>query len=139
MRTMTASESRTHYRETLDRVVEDSEPVIVTRAGRESVVIVSLREFESLKETAHLLTTPANTRRLLNALGRFDTAGTDEPADQTMKPRPTDDEVQARIAFLEDEYERLRRNNKAAARRVYAQQEALRWTLGETDHPGNFI
>lgn len=74
MRTMTASESRARYKETLDRVVDDFEPVEITRSGgRESVVIVALREYESLKETAYLLSSPANARRLLRSIDALDT------------------------------------------------------------------
>ena len=52
MHTMTYSESRAKYAETLSAVVDDREEVIITRAGHEPVVIVSLADYESLKETA---------------------------------------------------------------------------------------
>jgi len=81
MRTMTASESRQRYKETLDRVVDDAEPVLVTRSGgRESVVIISQREYESLKETAYLLSSPASARRLMQSVAELD-AGKGEPHD----------------------------------------------------------
>jgi prevent-host-death family protein len=54
MRTMTYSESRANFAATLSAVVDDREEVIITRAGHESVVIVPLDEYESLKETAYL-------------------------------------------------------------------------------------
>ena len=72
MRTMTYSESRAHYAETLSAVVNDREEVIITRAGHEPVVIVSLDEYESLKETAYLLRNPANARRLLGSIERLE-------------------------------------------------------------------
>ncbi|TFB92637.1 type II toxin-antitoxin system Phd/YefM family antitoxin [Cryobacterium sp. HLT2-28] len=72
MRTMTYSESRAHYAETLSAVVNDREEVIITRAGHEPVVIVSLDEYESLKETAYLLRNPANARRLLRSIERLE-------------------------------------------------------------------
>lgn len=50
---------------TLDAVVDDQEGVVVTRAGREPVVMISLSEYESLKETAYLLRSPENARRVL--------------------------------------------------------------------------
>ncbi|MYW67950.1 type II toxin-antitoxin system prevent-host-death family antitoxin [Streptomyces sp. SID8379] len=68
MRTMTYTESRAKYAETLNAVVDDREEVIVTRAGREPVVIVALAEYESLKETAYLLRSPENARRILQAI-----------------------------------------------------------------------
>lgn len=72
MRTMSYTESRARYAEVLDSVVSDSEEVIITRAGHEPVVIVSLAEYESLKETAYLLRSPKNARRLLDAIERLE-------------------------------------------------------------------
>jgi antitoxin YefM len=69
---MSYSESRANYAETLSSVVDDSEEVVITRAGHEPVVIVSLAEYESLKETAYLLRSPENARRLLGAIGRLE-------------------------------------------------------------------
>ena len=72
MRTMTYSESRAKYAETLNSVVEDREEVVITRAGHEPVVIVSLDDYESLKETAYLLRSPENARRLLASINRLE-------------------------------------------------------------------
>ncbi|PMC75848.1 MULTISPECIES: type II toxin-antitoxin system Phd/YefM family antitoxin [unclassified Brachybacterium] len=68
MQTMSYSESRARYAEVLDRVVDDREEVVITRSGRESAVIVSLEDYQSLRETAYLLRSPANARRLLTAM-----------------------------------------------------------------------
>lgn len=75
MRTMTYSESRARYAETLNAVVEDREEVVITRAGHEPVVIVSLEDYQSLKETAYLLRSPENARRLLTAIDRLENGG----------------------------------------------------------------
>ncbi len=72
MRTMTYSESRAKYAETLNAVVDDREEVIITRAGHDPVVMVSLDDYESLKETAYLLRSPENARRLLASIGRLE-------------------------------------------------------------------
>ncbi len=72
MRTMTYSESRAKYAETLSAVVNDREEVVITRAGHEPVVMVSLDEYESLRETAYLLRNPANARRLLGSIDRLE-------------------------------------------------------------------
>lgn len=77
MKTVTYSESRANYAATLDAVVNDREEVVVTRAGREPVVIVSLADYESLKETAYLLRSPRNAARLLRSIDRLESgAGT---------------------------------------------------------------
>lgn len=72
MKTMSYTETRARYAEVLDGVINDREEVVVTRAGREPVVIVSLDEYESLRETAHLMRSPANARRLLDAMERLE-------------------------------------------------------------------
>ncbi|WP_182358180.1 type II toxin-antitoxin system Phd/YefM family antitoxin [Tomitella gaofuii] len=72
MRTISYSESRARYAETLDSVIDDREEVIVTRAGRDPVVMVALDEYESLKETAYLLKSPENARRLLASIKRLE-------------------------------------------------------------------
>ena len=75
MKTMTYSESRAHYAETLDTVVDDREEVIITRSGHDSVVMVALDDYESLKETAYLLKNPENARRLLASVDRLEHGG----------------------------------------------------------------
>jgi antitoxin YefM len=75
MRTMTYSESRARYAETLTSVVEDREEVVITRAGHEPVVMVSLDDYQALKETAYLLRSPENARRMLVAIDRLENGG----------------------------------------------------------------
>ena len=72
MKTMSYTESRARYAEVLDGVTNDREEVIITRAGHESVVIVSLEDYESLRETAYLMRSPTNARRLLDAMERLE-------------------------------------------------------------------
>lgn len=72
MKTMTYSDTRQNLAATMDAVIDDAEPVEVTRIGHEPVVIVSKREWESLQETAYLLRSPANARRLLGAIERME-------------------------------------------------------------------
>jgi antitoxin YefM len=54
----------------LDRVVEDQEVVIVRRRGSRDVALIPADELAGLIETAHLLRSPKNARRLLTALRR---------------------------------------------------------------------
>ncbi|MCW2676516.1 MAG: type toxin-antitoxin system prevent-host-death family antitoxin [Modestobacter sp.] len=72
MRTMSYSESRARYAQTLDSVIDDREEVVITRAGHDPVVMVALEDYESLKEAAYLLRTPANARRLLASIERLE-------------------------------------------------------------------
>ncbi|WP_241031815.1 type II toxin-antitoxin system Phd/YefM family antitoxin [Rhodococcus koreensis] len=72
---MTYSESRARYAEVLNAVVDDREEIVITRAGHEPVVMVSLDDYESLKETAYLLRSPENARRLLASIDRLESGG----------------------------------------------------------------
>lgn len=88
MRTLTFSETRAHFAETLNRVVDDREPVIVTRAKRDSVVIMALDDYESMRETLYLLRSPANARRLFAAIDRMErgTATVEVQLDELIDP-----------------------------------------------------
>jgi len=72
MSTITYSTARDHLAEVWDKTVSTREPVIVSRRGTESIVMVPLDEWEGLQETAHLLRSPTNAKRLLAALKRLD-------------------------------------------------------------------
>lgn len=72
MRTLSYTESRAHFKETLDAVTNDREEVIITRPGKEDVIIVSRDDYESLRETAYLLRSPANARRILTSIERLE-------------------------------------------------------------------
>jgi antitoxin YefM len=54
----------------LDKVVKDQEIVIIRRRGARAVALVPAEELAGLMETAHLLRSPKNAKRLLTALGR---------------------------------------------------------------------
>ena len=54
----------------LDQVGENQEVVIVRRRGSPDVALIPAEELAGLMETAHLLRSPANAKRLLAALGR---------------------------------------------------------------------
>ncbi|HEY8883796.1 MAG TPA: type II toxin-antitoxin system prevent-host-death family antitoxin [Chloroflexota bacterium] len=75
MKTMSYTESRARYAEVLDGVTNDREEVIITRAGHDPVVIVSLDDYQSLRETAYLMRSPGNARRLLDAMERLEAGG----------------------------------------------------------------
>ncbi len=72
------TDARAHLAELLDRASRDRETVIITRRGAPDVALVAADELASLQETAHLLRSPANARRLLAALQRS-LAGDVEP------------------------------------------------------------
>jgi antitoxin YefM len=67
MSTISYSSARENLAKTMDRVCDDREPVVITRQKQRSVVMLSLEDYESLSETAYLLKSRANARRLLAA------------------------------------------------------------------------
>jgi antitoxin YefM len=48
----------------MDRAVDDRDAILVTRQGHEPVVMLAQSEYESMLETLHLKSSPANARRL---------------------------------------------------------------------------
>ena len=67
MSTISYTTARENLAATMDRVCDDREPVVITRQKQRSVVMLSLDDYESLSETAYLLKSRANARRLLAA------------------------------------------------------------------------
>ena len=67
MDAITYSAARAHLATTMDRVCNDHESLIITRNGQQSVVMLSLEDYQALEETAYLLRNPANAKRLLAA------------------------------------------------------------------------
>jgi len=76
MRTTSYNDLRRNLATTLDRVVEDHEPVIITRGrGKPVAVLISLEDFGSYDETSYLLASPKNRERLLEAVRRLENGG----------------------------------------------------------------
>jgi antitoxin YefM len=73
MDAMTYTTVRANLANTMDRVCNDHEALIITRNGEQSVVMLSLEDFKALEETAYLLRTPANAKRLLSAVAQLNT------------------------------------------------------------------
>jgi len=73
--TITYSDVRANLAKTMDRVCDDHSPVVVTRKNSRSVVMLSLRDFEALEETAFLLRSPENARQLLESVAELESGG----------------------------------------------------------------
>src|SRR3989454_12403448 len=72
MKSITYTAARENLASTINRVCEDNAPVVITRNRDQAVVMLSLAEYESLEETAHLLRSPANARRLLQSIEQLE-------------------------------------------------------------------
>ena len=73
---VTYSQARQSLKSLLDRAVQDREIVMVRRRHGGDVALIAAAELESLLETAHMLRSPRNAERLLQALNR---SQADEP------------------------------------------------------------
>jgi antitoxin YefM len=72
MTQVTFTELRANMAQHFDRLEADRSELVVTRQNHEPVVVLPLAELESLRETLHLLSTPANAERLLRSIDELD-------------------------------------------------------------------
>src|SRR6266542_1874959 len=88
MKSITYTAARENLAATINRVCEDHAPVIITRNRDQSVVMLSLAEYESLEETAHLLRSPENAKRLLRSIDQLIKEIMRDPYRGIGKPEP---------------------------------------------------
>jgi antitoxin YefM len=72
MKAITYTAARESLAATMDGVCADHDPVIITRNRDQAVVMLSLADYESLQETAYLLRSPVNARRLLESISELE-------------------------------------------------------------------
>lgn len=72
MRAITYKTLRHNLEATLNQVCDDRAPVVVARDDQPAVVLMSLEDYEALEETAYLLRSPANAKRLSEAIDALD-------------------------------------------------------------------
>ena len=72
MKAITYTAARQNLAKTMEKVCRDRSPVVVTRKASNSVVIMSLEDYEALEETAYLLRSPKNTRRLIESIAQLE-------------------------------------------------------------------
>lgn len=69
---VTLTELRANMAKHLDQIEADRTELVVTRQNHEPVVILPLSEFEGMRETLHLLSTPANADHLRRSIAELD-------------------------------------------------------------------
>src|SRR5436190_22092063 len=72
MKSITYTVARQNLGSMISSVCEDNAPVVITRNRDQAVVMLSLSEYESLEETAHLLRSPENAKRLLRSIEQLE-------------------------------------------------------------------
>jgi antitoxin YefM len=72
MKSISYTSARSNLAKTMEHVCNDHAPVAITRKGEGAVVMISMADYESLEETAYLLRSPKNTRRLIEAVAELE-------------------------------------------------------------------
>lgn len=72
MKAISYTAARQNLAKTMESVCKDHAPIIVTRKVSESVVIISLEDYSALEETAYLLRSPKNVRRLVESIAQLE-------------------------------------------------------------------
>ena len=71
MKAITYTAARENLAETMQRVCEDHAPVVITRRRDQAVVMMALEDYDALEETAYLLRSPRNAKRLREAVDQL--------------------------------------------------------------------
>ena len=72
MQTISFSQIRQHLATTIDTVVNNHSPIIITRQNKEPVVMISLYDYKSIEETAYLMQSMTNASRLNSAIAQLE-------------------------------------------------------------------
>lgn len=71
MKLMNYTEARNGLAGAMKQAIDDRTPIMITRNGEGSVVMISEEEYRSMEETLHLLSTPANAERIRRGLAEY--------------------------------------------------------------------
>jgi antitoxin YefM len=73
MKSISYTAVRSSLAKTMEQVCEDHAPLAITRKGEGAVVMMSMEDYQALEETAYLLRSPKNTRRLIDSIAELET------------------------------------------------------------------
>ncbi|MBK6510756.1 MAG: type II toxin-antitoxin system prevent-host-death family antitoxin [Haliea sp.] len=68
MESISYTAARSNLAKTMAQVCDDHAPIAITRKGEGAVVMISMEDYQALEETAYLLRSPKNTRRLIESI-----------------------------------------------------------------------
>ena len=68
MESISYTAARSNLAKTMKQVCDDHAPIAITRKGEGAVVMISMEDYQALEETAYLLRSPKNTRRLIESI-----------------------------------------------------------------------
>ena len=76
MKVITCEELQENFADIFDYVINDHAPVLINREDKQAVVLISLDDYKAFEETAYLLKSPANTKRLHDSIAQIEAAQT---------------------------------------------------------------
>lgn len=68
MQSISYTVARSSLAKTMEQVCQDHAPIAITRKGEGAVVMISMEDYQALEETAYLLRSPKNAKRLIEAV-----------------------------------------------------------------------
>jgi antitoxin YefM len=71
MESISYTAARSNLAKTMEQVCDDHAPIAITRKGEGAVVMMSMDDYQALEETAYLLRSPQNVRRLIESIGEL--------------------------------------------------------------------
>jgi len=72
MQSISYTTARGNLAKTMEQVCQDHAPIAITRKGEGAVVMISMDDYQALEETAYLLRSPKNTRRLIQSISELE-------------------------------------------------------------------
>jgi antitoxin YefM len=70
MNAITYTDLRQNLKTYMDKVIQDNDPLIITRKNNENVVLISIDEYNSLMETNYLFSNKANANHLKKSIAQ---------------------------------------------------------------------
>ncbi|SFR51624.1 type II toxin-antitoxin system Phd/YefM family antitoxin [Thiomicrospira sp. ALE5] len=68
MQAVTYSWARNHLAESINQVCDNHEAMVITKKNDRAAVLMSLEDYQALEETAYLLRSPKNAKRLMDSI-----------------------------------------------------------------------
>ena len=71
MNAITYTDLRQNMKTYMDKIIQDHDPLIITRKNNENLVLLSVAEYNSLIETNYLLSNEANAEHLKKSIAQY--------------------------------------------------------------------
>lgn len=80
MQAITYSWARNNLAQSIDQVCDNHEAIVITKKNDRAAVLMSLEDYQALEETAYLLRSPTNAKRLMDAINQLESGLAQERA-----------------------------------------------------------